>query len=113
MPGNLNPMDIAIGTMIDKDLKSCVATNARSACECTSPQLRQEFTRISQEGIHRQERLSNLLMQKGAYVPARIDHQTIQQMMPQLQAAVQGINVTATGGAASPNANNVTAPRIV
>lgn len=110
MPQNMpqNSMDIAIATSIDKDLKSCVASCAKSACECTTPELRQAFARISQEGIQRQERLANLMSTKGWYVAPRADHQTMQQLAPQLQAATQGIQAGAfamgqnTGNAVPP-----------
>ncbi|MFZ5826999.1 MAG: spore coat protein [Bacillota bacterium] len=95
MPANANPMDIAIATLLDKDLKSCVSTNARSACESTTPQLRQAFTQISQEGIQRQARLAGMMAQKGWYVPPQADQSTINTLMPQLQAATQGLGANA------------------
>jgi spore coat protein CotF len=88
---NSNSLDIAIATMINKDLKGCSTSNALSACECSSPELRQTFAQISQDGIRRQERLSQLMSQKGWYVPPPADQQTHQMLAPQLQAATQGV----------------------
>lgn len=96
----VNPMDIAIATLVNKDLKSCVMTCALSACECTSPELRQAFTQISQDGIRRQEQLARMMEQKGWYIPPHADQSTIETLMPQLQmatAGIQGVGVGATG----------------
>lgn len=128
MPATLNPLDIAILTLIDKDLKSCASFAATSACECTTPQLRAALAQISQQAIVEQERLAMLASQKGVYVPPRADQTTIDTLMPQLQAAVQGLggtapmvaptNAAALGGTAPvvvPNnaASNVAVPRLM
>jgi spore coat protein CotF len=94
LPTN-NPVDIAIAGFINKDLKQCVSTNAMSACECTTPELRQAFATISQEGIRRQERLATMMSQKGWYVAPPSDQATINTLMPQLQAATQGLGANA------------------
>lgn len=93
----VNPMDIAIATLVNKDLKSCVMTCALSACECTSPELRQAFTQISQDGIRRQEQLARMMEQKGWYIPPHADQSTIETLMPQLQMATAGIQGVGAG----------------
>lgn len=109
--GTVNPMDIAIATMLNADLKSCVTTCAKSATECTTPELRRAFAQISQDGIERQERLTNLMSQKGIYVAPRADQETINLLMPQLQAAIAGVN--RNGVAAQANAaGNAEAPQL-
>lgn len=93
----VNPMDIAIATLVNKDLKSCVTTNALSACECTTPELRQAFSQISQDGIRRQEQLARMMEQKGWYIPPHADQSTMQTLMPQLQMATAGIQGVGAG----------------
>lgn len=108
---NVNSLDIAIATMLNTDLKNCVASCAKSACECTTPEIRREFARISQEGIERQERLAVLMSQKGIYVAPRADHETVGLIMPQIQAAIaglQGVAGVTTNGA---TAGDVQVPR--
>lgn len=83
--------DIAIATFLNKDLKACVTDCARSAVECTTPELRQAFSEIAQDGIDRQERLARLMHQKGWYVAPQAEQETINRLMPQLQAAVAGL----------------------
>lgn len=119
-----NPLDIAIGTSLNKDLKSSAAASALSACECTSPELRQTFMQISQESIRIQERLARLMHQKGWYVPPRVDQATVSNLIPQVQAAIQGLGgtlphpaetpvmVTVTPDAAPTPAGAGSAPRV-
>lgn len=108
---NANPMDIAMAGLINNDLKHCVTSNALSACECTTPELRQMFASISQEGIRRQEKLSKLMSQKGWYVAPPADQTAMEMLMPQLQAATQGLG--AAGAMAAPPVGGVTAPKMV
>ncbi|HEY3364512.1 MAG TPA: spore coat protein [Symbiobacteriaceae bacterium] len=118
---NANPLDIAIATLIDKDLKSCASASALSACECSSPELRQAFVQVSQDAVRTQERLSHLMQTKGWYVPPRAEQSTISTLMPQLQAATQGLGGTfaqtaATAGfttGANVPTGGVTAPHMV
>jgi len=105
-------MDISVATMIDKDLKGCAASSAKSACECTTPELRQMFTAMAQDNIRRQAKLATMMSQKGWYVAPQVDQATVDMMMPQLQAATQGMGMNAGVGGTTPT-GNVTAPRMV
>lgn len=109
-----NPIDLAIAGFLNKDLKQCAATSAMSACECTTPELRQALAQICQENIRRQERLATLMSQKGWYVAPPADPATISTLMPQLQAATQGLAAAPVASGMPPAATVVppaTAPR--
>lgn len=115
-------MDIAIATMINKDLKHCATSTALSACESTVPELRSTLAQISQQSIQRQAELAQMLNQKGIYVAPSADDATISVLAPQLRSAIAGIDTTGAGGAwagpgtvggGHPPGATVTAPRIM
>lgn len=97
-------VEIAVATMINKDLKGCITATAKSACECVNPELRNALAQISQDGIRRQRELAKLMERKGYYVPLTADQAALIHLMPQLQAATAGIH--AGGGAFTPGVNN-------
>lgn len=79
-------MDAVIATNVNTSLKACAAGFARSATECSSPQIRNLMAKASQDAIRRQEQLTALMEQRGWYVPPYADQEDIEDIMPQLQA---------------------------
>jgi spore coat protein CotF len=108
----VNPLDIAIATAVNKDLKFCVTTCIKSAVEASTPELRQVFTQIATDGVRRQEQLVRMSESKGWYVAPPADQQMINQLAPQLQAAIRGIEGIGVGAGAPAGTINPASPRI-
>lgn len=103
------PIDIAIATTVNDQLKASATSCAKAACESSASELRKAFTQISQESIQLQSQLSRMMASKGWYVPPPADQATINQLMPQLQAAMGGLGGQFAPGA-QPGTTNPTPP---
>jgi len=78
-------MDVFIATSVNSSLKACAAGFARSATECSTPELRNLLAKASQDAIRRQEQLTALMEQRGWYVPPYAHQQDINKIMQQLE----------------------------
>jgi len=79
-------MDPIIATQVNHGLKTCASGFARSATECSTPQIRSLLAQASQDAINRQEELTRLMESRGWYVPPMARQEDINEIMPQLQA---------------------------
>lgn len=79
-------MDPIIATKVNTGLKACAGGFAKSATECSTPELRNLLAKASQDAIRRQEELTKIMEQKGWYVPPDAHPEDIQAILPQLQA---------------------------
>lgn len=79
-------MDAIIATKLNNELKACASGFARSATECSSPEIRNLMAKASQDAIRRQEELTMLMEQRGWYIPPVARQEDIEEIMPQLQA---------------------------
>lgn len=79
-------MDPIIATSVNTGLKTCASGFARSATECSTPEVRNALAKASQNAIQRQAELTKLMEQRGWYVPVDAHTEDIQAVLPQLQA---------------------------
>lgn len=86
-------MDPIIATKVNDGLKMCASGFARTATECSSPQIRNVMAKASQDSIQRQAELTKLMEQRGWYRPPAAHQEDIQQIMPQLEALMMETTV--------------------
>jgi spore coat protein CotF len=103
-------LDNRIATLLDQNLKSGAPRLVTSACECTTPELRRAFMKMSQHAVLRQEELARLMHEKGYYVAPAVEEDTLIQLRPQLKAALAGISVLEPG--ANDDFGNMNALRV-
>lgn len=82
-------MDPIIATKLNNSLKTCASGFAKSATECSNPQVRSALAQASQNAIRRQEELYMLMEQRGWYRPPVARDEDIQSVLPQLQSLIQ------------------------
>lgn len=87
-------MDSLIATKLNDGLKHCAGTFAKSATECSNPELRRLLAQASQNAIQTQEKLTTLMQQRGWYRPPAARQEDIQMIVPQLQALTAETTVT-------------------
>ncbi len=93
--------DAAIATRCSNHLKFAAASAAQSACECAHPQLRHMFQQAAHEAIQAQGQLTELMLQRGWYVPLMATAQNAGQFQQNLaQVARESMNVVGAGGTA-------------
>lgn len=78
--------DAIIATQINQSLKTCATQFAHSAVETGTPQVREIFAKASQDAIHRQQQLYELMERRGWYAAIDARQEDIHKVMPQLQA---------------------------
>ena len=92
MPNKITDFDLS-QTLLNLHKHACKESTA-DIMECSSPELRQEFTQALQTNLQHQQQIFQYMNQKGYYKPLPASSQELQSALQQLQSAQQQ-----TGGA--------------